>query len=113
MTTRTLNGRDVMLVEVPEELKITINESLLNGWNNGGWHGMIELPPGFTYSILLDTKEAGEEDYIPFCTRIELPLCVLWMCGDNEPFATARKAVHRSIGLDTSKRWIVLLTTKK
>jgi hypothetical protein len=123
MTTHTLNGREVMLVEVPEQLtnKLSIEGNMLLQGDVMGFPAALFLPEGFTYSILLDTKEAGEEDYIPLVERMLIAEVLLYRdyrVKEYEAYVISKpsdsfKTKVRSNGYDPSKRYVLISQNKK
>jgi len=122
MTTHTLNGREVMLVEVPEEVNAdTLFVTNVHGdWDlvgkkDGNLLWLASLPAK-DIEVILDTKEAQVKDYEKVVER--------WFMGyrnyecrekpgdeNYHKWVAAINSFHsflRSIGLDTSKRYIIL-----
>jgi len=105
MTTHTLNGREVMLVEVPEDMsEPELYSDLYEGWLILSMsHEAIRLPPA-NWEFILDTKEAGEEDYQKLYPTIQIDTIIF--------NTSAKKSVHQELGLDPSKRYVLISQNK-
>jgi hypothetical protein len=121
MTTHTLNGREVRVIELPHDAQrpeMNCGDVIEYSKPDGTVCYIKDLPPGFTYSILLDTKEAGEKNYFKLVKKSEeyKGIWIYWDYENGKALHTATDSFHsflRSNGYDPAKRYVLISQNKK